>query len=97
MYRLFSNIPLLSTTERQANMNTYFFNRFISYNPYRKNISYNKNKPNKMKKKMKKNKYKNIKYNLDIDRNKNKNINDTNFTTANKLNIIYSLYKKFKF
>ena len=54
MYKLFSNIPLLSATERQANMNTYFFNRFISYNPYRKNISYNKNKAIKMKKKIKK-------------------------------------------
>ena len=96
MYKLFSNIPLLSATERQANMNTYFFNRFISYNPYRKNISYNKNKAIKLKKKNKK-KYKNtsnnIKYKSDID----KNINDTDFTTVNKLNIIYSLYKKFKF
>ena len=97
MYKLFSNIPLLSATERQAKMNTYFFNRFIFYNPYRKNISYNKNKPIKIKKKIKKNKnkYKNITYKSDIDNNNNKN--NTDCTTVNKLNIIYSSYKKFKF
>lgn len=105
MYKLFSSIPLLSTTERQANRNAYFFNRFISYNPYRKNISNyilsnNKNKATKLKQKeyknnkKKKKKYKNStknKLNLNID-----NINDIDYIKVNKLNIIYSLYKNFK-
>ena len=36
MISQFSSIPLLSATERNASMDNYFFNRFISKFPYRK-------------------------------------------------------------
>ena len=52
MYKLFSKIPLLSSTERQANMNSYFYNKFMSFKSYRGNI-YNyimSNKPKKFNK-----------------------------------------------
>ena len=50
MSKQFSSIPLLSVTERNASMDNYFFNRFISKFPYRKPLP-QKNKKKKLRKK----------------------------------------------